>query len=157
MPPLAISLILLWAGLCSWQDLRGQRISNRLTYPAILVALAWLLLFHHSIAGATPADAVCGGVLALAFGLPGHIRGYFGGGDVKLLAAIGIAAGASFLLYVVAVAALSLVVWVLLLPRLTAIRRPLQRLAPGLALGQKRLAYAPFIFIGIGVAMLIGG
>lgn len=149
----ALALLLAWCGSCAWQDLHQQRISNRLTYPALGLALGWLLLFGMSLTGETPLSALGAFALALAFGVPGQRRGLFGGGDIKLLMALGCATGTLTLLYTLAAAALALALWALLTPRLRGLQSFLQRYAPGMAPGQQRLAYAPFSFIGLCFAL----
>ena len=148
MPQITFPLLLLWIALCAWQDLRQQRIDNRLTYPALLLVLGWLLIQQQGFTGQSLAAALSGLVLALAFALPGQIKGVFGGGDVKLLLTIGIATDGLYILWVITFSALGIVLWLFLRSRLSELQRQrLQCLAPGLASEPGPLAYAPFVLL----------
>lgn len=74
MSQITFPLLLLWIALCTWQDLRYRRIANRLTYPALLLALVWLPIFHQSFTGAPVSASLSGLVLALVFALPGQFK-----------------------------------------------------------------------------------
>jgi Flp pilus assembly protein protease CpaA len=73
-------------------DFRERRILNAVTYPALLLVTACVLwlgglaLFLEAAFGAL----VCAGPLALAMW-----RGWMGAGDVKLMALVGLVAGAT--------------------------------------------------------------
>lgn len=74
-------------------DLRFRRIPNYLTLPAMGIGILWgLTQGGLSAAGASILGLFLGGVLLF----PLFALGKFGGGDVKLLAAIGALRGASF-------------------------------------------------------------
>ena len=77
-------------------DLRSRRIGNKLTYAAALLGLA----VHAATGGWSGAGASALGWL-VGFGLllVPWLRGAMGGGDVKLLAAIGALQGPWFVLY----------------------------------------------------------
>ena len=78
----AVSLV----GLACVPDLRTRRIPNRLTLGAAAVAVA----FHTATSGWTGLTSSTGGWLAgLALFLPIFALRGMGGGDVKLLAAVG--------------------------------------------------------------------
>lgn len=75
--------------LCSvatWWDLRTRRIPNALTIPALVAALC-----VHGVVGAGQGLflSACGAVVAGALVLPGYALRFTGGGDVKLLMAVG--------------------------------------------------------------------
>jgi len=71
-------------------DLRSRRIPNTLTLPACLV----FLLLRLALAGPDGLWSGLGGLtLGLALMLPAYGLGVMGGGDVKLLAAVGAALG----------------------------------------------------------------
>src|SRR5919108_6008080 len=74
-------------------DLRARRISNRLTYPAMLVGFAANLAFGGR-EGVTA--SAFGWLLALALLLIPCAIGAMGVGDLKLLAAIGALKGPYF-------------------------------------------------------------
>jgi len=75
-------------------DLRTRRVPNAITLPAIALALA-LQATLNGTEGLI--EALQGGGLGLILLLPLFAAGKFGGGDVKLLVAIGALRGASFL------------------------------------------------------------
>lgn len=143
-----ILLIWVFAGAC--QDLRQRQISNHLVYPYLLLAVAWLVFNGQSLAGASPTTALVGLACALALTIPGHIKGVLGGGDVKLMAGIGLTLGGMATLLVIAVAALLLVVWMVVAKRLPASTLDrLQRYTPGLERQQGHFAYGPFVFLAL--------
>jgi len=74
-------------------DLRSRRIPNYLTLPAMALGLV-VSLAQGGFSGA--ADSALGLLLGGALLLPLFALGKFGGGDVKLLAAVGALRGASF-------------------------------------------------------------
>lgn len=75
------------------QDVRERRIPNRLTGPALLLALV-LGGFH---ARGLPTDALLGAGAGLAVSLPLFALGGLGGGDAKLIAVVGAFLGPSLL------------------------------------------------------------
>lgn len=69
----------------AWSDFRSRRIPNALTMTGLAVALVL-----RGLAGpAALIDGVVGGLLALVLTLPFLMLGVMGGGDAKLLMAIG--------------------------------------------------------------------
>ena len=69
----------------AWADVRSRRIPNRLTIAGLVVALSLRVLL-----GAIPLwQGVLGASLGLALAVPLFALGILGGGDVKLLAAVG--------------------------------------------------------------------
>lgn len=143
-------ILLLWTALCALQDLRARHIGNGLAYAFLAFALGWLVLNGESLSGARPLDALAALVLALALTIPGHIKGVLGGGDVKLLAAIGLGAGTLVMLLVVAGAALLLALWALITRALPAsLNRAIATHTPGLSHLEGRLAYGPFVFLAL--------
>jgi prepilin peptidase CpaA len=71
--------------LATWSDVRTRRIPNALTLSAFLFALVL-----RSVAGLDAlADGLLGAGLALVFLLPLFALGGVGGGDAKLLTAVG--------------------------------------------------------------------
>lgn len=91
--PDCITLLVTAAAAVS--DLTRGKVYNWLTYPAVLVGLAWSLTlrtitFPQSLAGLAAA--------LLIYGLM-HKYGGLGAGDVKLMAAVGAFKGFSFILF----------------------------------------------------------
>jgi prepilin peptidase CpaA len=73
-------------GVSAVVDLRSRRVPNPLTLG---VAALGLTLAALGLSGHSPMGAVAGLALGLLLMLPGHVIGATGGGDVKLLAALG--------------------------------------------------------------------
>ena len=97
-------LVSLCFGVCAigaWLDVATRRIPNALTYPALLIGLALNLLVAPALgaAGVEAAviwsgttgvrDALLGFGLCAAIGIVSFAARGLGGGDVKLLAAVG--------------------------------------------------------------------
>jgi prepilin peptidase CpaA len=86
MDPIIFATVALSLAVAAVIDLRSQRIPNLLTIPAALVALAYHLLIQgpqslwFSLAGLG---------VGLALMLGPYLFGVMGGGDVKLMAAVG--------------------------------------------------------------------
>jgi Flp pilus assembly protein protease CpaA len=78
--------VLVTAAAAAVIDLRTGRIPNPLTAAAALTGLA---LAGAGLTGLTLNLAFVGGVLGFALMLPGRLFGATGGGDVKLMAALG--------------------------------------------------------------------
>lgn len=93
-------------------DLRTRRVPNALT---LSIAAAGVALAATGVGRIGLAAALGGWVIGLLLMLPGHLLGRTGGGDVKLLAAVGTLLGpggtvTAFLITAVAGGALALVV-----------------------------------------------
>ncbi|MDQ7728158.1 prepilin peptidase [Halomonas sp. SpR8] len=150
-------ILLFWTLVIAYCDLRCRRIGNRLTYPFLLLTVAWLLINAESLAGVSPLYALTGLACALALTIPGHMLGILGGGDVKLMAGIGLTLGGMATLLVIAIAALLLVAWTVLMALLPASTLGLlQRYAPGLANQQNHFAYGPFVFLALATLQIVG-
>lgn len=106
-------VILLWLGLCALQDMRERQIANTLTLGVGLLALIHLLWTGSTWLGAPRSDGGLALVLALALTLPGYALGRFGAGDVKLLAALGLASNTEYLLGSLIGAGIAMVAWAL--------------------------------------------
>ena len=107
-------VILLWLGLCALQDMRQRQIANTLTLGVGLLALIYLLWTGSTWLGAPRSDGGLALVLALALTLPGYALGRFGAGDVKLLAALGLASNTEYLLGSLIGAGIAMVAWALM-------------------------------------------
>jgi prepilin peptidase CpaA len=82
---LAMAAVLLTVALGSWFDVRARRIPNVLTVGALAVALGLRATFGmEELMG-----GLSGAGLALAVVVPLFVMGGIGGGDAKLLAAVG--------------------------------------------------------------------
>lgn len=88
---LAMGSLLLLSALAVGWDLRERRIPNALTVGGALIALSL-----RGLQGGEPLLAGLGGLgLGFLAGLPLFLVGGFGGGDVKMLAAVGAFLGPS--------------------------------------------------------------
>ncbi len=95
---------LLCAGIASFHDVRGRRIPNSVTFPALSAGL-----ILHTVAGGWRGlgDSALAGLIAGAIFLVFYLAGGMGAGDVKLMTAVGAIAGLSSLHMVVAATAIA--------------------------------------------------
>jgi prepilin peptidase CpaA len=84
--------------VCAITDLRTGRIYNRVTYPAIAVGLGWHIASGSGVQIASSVGGLAAGVVPLGLAA---MRGWIGGGDVKLFGAVGAALGVFLLVDVV--------------------------------------------------------
>lgn len=84
--------VLLWAAACGLQDLIRLKVPNTLTLGMWVVA-GLFLLTGKGLMGQTVALSLWGALAAAALSLPGYALNKLGGADVKMLVAIGLAAG----------------------------------------------------------------
>lgn len=96
------ALVILLACAC-WCDVRGRRIPNALTLAGAAVAL----LLRVPLGGWAVLDGLASLTLALGIALPAFALGFLGGGDAKLLAAVGAFVGLSRLPGTLALVALA--------------------------------------------------
>jgi len=133
-----LTLCMLVCGAAAWTDVATRRIANVLTYPAILVGIALNALSPHLLetAGAHVAvvwtgatgfrDGMLGFGLCALIGVISFIARGIGGGDAKLLGAVGAMLGLSAVVPVlfntlIIAAAIGLLNWAMkgtLVPRL---------------------------------------
>jgi prepilin peptidase CpaA len=92
-------------GVCALTDLRHGKIFNAVTLPAVLLGL----ILNAALHGWAGLGQAAGGVgLALLLWLvTGAVGGLLGGGDIKLLAAVGALGGATFLVAALVVTVLA--------------------------------------------------
>lgn len=100
---LATAVLLLWSIPVVYFDLVRHRIPNFLTYSGILAGLVILLLFRR------PEFVDFAGAFLIGFGVfyVCYMFGWVGGGDVKLMAMVGLLGGRAFLAEVMLVSALA--------------------------------------------------
>lgn len=126
-------------------DLAVRKIYDHATIPALLYFVA-LHAVHPAGAGILAALGGAAGLLAAGLLVAFLSRGLFGGGDIKLLAAIGAALGAlgGLAAMTAGFLAAGLLAWPLLL---------LRRLMPR-RVSAAELPMAPFFAVGAGAVML---
>jgi len=144
-------VLLIWLTLCAAQDARQRHIANRLTLGVGALALAYLLWSGTTWIGAPAAQGGWAALLAMAFTLPGYAMRRLGGGDVKLMTALGLATDGRHVLGVFIGAGLASVCWILLAPRVwlhisQGLRSRLCYLEPGLS---RKQPFAPFLLVGL--------
>lgn len=89
MSSLVVTLTVLWLAVLAYLDCRYRRLPNALTVGGALAALAW----RFGGGAAVGMDGVWGGVVCGLFLLLPFVLHAAGGGDVKMLFAVGCAAG----------------------------------------------------------------
>ena len=156
---LVLAIVAIATGAAAVIDLRTRRVPNFLTasLAAVGIGLAAVGLGRVGLG-----SAILGGLLGLAFMLPGHFFGATGAGDVKLLAAAGALLGPTDTVYAffyTAIAGGVLAVAVALRRRrlqrtLGAAARLVSRGSEAVAeiespATDNRFAYAPAIAIGV--------
>ncbi|KAB0484559.1 prepilin peptidase CpaA [Pseudomonas reinekei] len=144
-------VLLIWLTLCAAQDARQRHIANGLTVGAGAFALAYLLWSGSTWLGAPAEQGAWAALLALAFTLPGYALRRLGGGDVKLMIALGLATDGRHVLGVFIGAGLASVCWLALAPRVwlymgQGLRGRLLYLQPGVS---KKQPFAPFLLVGL--------
>jgi prepilin peptidase CpaA len=102
------------AGLlvATYTDVRDGKIYNKLTFPCMLLGLLLNTLFG-GLSGSWHSVSGVGASLVVAVALACCLGPAFGGGDLKLIAAIGALRGAEFVLWTVLFSALAggVLVW----------------------------------------------
>lgn len=145
------SLVLLaWFLVCALQDLRQRQVANLLTLGAGALALAYLLWSGQTWLGGPAVEGGWAFALSLAFTLPGYALGRLGAGDVKLLAALGLASNIDYLLGTFIGAGLASLLWFLIAPKLwphigQRLKAHLRHFAPDMS---KKQPFVPFLFLG---------
>jgi prepilin peptidase CpaA len=147
--------------LAMFWDLRARRIPNALTVGSFFVALLMRSLLGPDLL----IDGLQGAGLALLFALPLFLLSAVGGGDVKLLVAVGAFVGPDRLLFTLALTALAggamalltALRWGGLMPLLSSTGNMLKYFATfGRAGRRKSLALPGATSIPYGVAIAVG-
>lgn len=136
------AVILVWLMMCAVQDVRQRQIANGLTLGAALLALIYLVWTGATWLGAPASQGGWAFALALLLGLPGYALRRFGAGDVKLLAALGLATTVDHLLWSLIGAAGAQCAWWLMTQWLGA------RRGASTDESSKKQPYAPFLLTG---------
>jgi prepilin peptidase CpaA len=148
-------VLLIWLTLCAAQDARQRHISNGLTLGAAALALGWMLWSGTTWLGFEAQQGGWALLLALGFTLPGYALRRLGAGDVKLMAALGLATDGMHLLGTFVGAGLATVFWLLLAPRVwlhmsQGLRNQLLYMAPQMS---NKLPFAPFVLAGLALTL----
>lgn len=143
-------VLFVWLLVCALQDIRQRQIANRLTLGAALLALLYLLWNGHTWLDAPAVQGFLALALVLLLTLPGYALGRFGAGDVKLLAALGLATEPAYVLGTLIGAGVSCVIWLLLVPKFwplmsQGVRDRLEYRGEKLS---KKQPFAPFLLVG---------
>jgi prepilin peptidase CpaA len=144
-------VLLIWLALCAAQDARQRHIANGLTLGVGALALAWLLWSGSTWLGAEAQQGGWAFLLAVGLTLPGYAMKRMGGGDVKLMAALGLATDGMHVLGTFIGAGLASVFWLLLAPRVwlhmsQGFRTHLFYMAPEMS---RKQPFAPFALAGL--------
>ena len=101
---ISTSSALLCAGICSIHDVRERRIPNLVVVPAIVAGLKLHTVFGgwHGLADSALAGLIAGAIFLIFF-----LVGGMGGGDVKLMVAVGCIAGLTPLRLVIVATAIA--------------------------------------------------
>lgn len=137
----------LWLITCTISDWRSRRVPNMATLGFLLIAAGSLLLHGESLTGTTLSSAGLGLLCALLLTLPGFVLNQFGGGDVKLLAGLGLATDARHVLITFVLATVLLLLVVL-------IQRTWHRSNQS-AGTQREWPFIPFLSVGYLAAYLL--
>lgn len=109
MTAIAALSLLLWLAAIIYQDVSTRKIPNYLSLGGIFVAVVVILLTGATVAQQPYMSAVLGFVVALLLTLPGYSFKLLGGGDVKLLCAIGLLCGFNMMILSFVIASLGVV------------------------------------------------
>lgn len=91
MSHVIVLMISLWLLACAVSDWRLRRVPNAYTFGFLFVATASLLLQGQALSGTSWQSGLLGFAFAGLLTLPGFVLNRLGGGDVKLLAGLGLA------------------------------------------------------------------
>jgi prepilin peptidase CpaA len=105
--PLAASAVVLGAALvAAVTDVWKFKIHNAITLPLLLTGLLFHALVPKEYGALGWADSLCGALFGFGVLLPVYLMGGMGGGDVKLLAAVGAWLGITLTVWVFITSAL---------------------------------------------------
>lgn len=142
-------MIFLWLAACAWVDAREQRVPNALTLPLIGLALLQLAVYQLTLSGAPASAGFIAAGLALALTLPGFILGRLGGGDVKLLVALGLGSAPGVVLGSFVYGSVALALWAMARAVVVSAPSPTARPASEQAsVPAAEMAFAPSLLIG---------
>jgi prepilin peptidase CpaA len=156
-------LIPLWLLACALSDWRSRRVPNAYSFGFLFAAAASLLLQGQALSGTSWQSGLLGFAFAGLITLPGFVLNRLGGGDVKLLAGLGLATDPLTVVVTFVVGTLVLVI-VALGQRLmvqradtmrqaaTPISPKVEPLSPEEELAKREWPFVPGLFIGYLVA-----
>lgn len=125
-----IAAVMIWMSLAAWYDIRTTRIPKQISVTAAILGLvvnvvrgAMMGAEHHKVfIWDEPSSALMGALHGLLFAFLGFVVGFVvftviwifgacGGGDVKLMTAVGAWVGAEGILFVMLVSVVVVAVW----------------------------------------------
>lgn len=155
-------LIPLWLLACAVSDWRSRRVPNAYTFGFLLAAAASLLLQGQALSGTSWQNGLLGFAFAGLITLPGFVLNRLGGGDVKLLAGLGLATDPLTVVVTFVVGTVVLVVAAIgqrlsvkrakPVPADTALSEQ-AAISPEEALAEREWPFVPGLFIGYLVAL----
>ena len=152
-------LIPLWLLACAVSDWRSRRVPNAYTFGFLFAAAASLLLQGQALGGTAWQSSLLGFAFAGLITLPGFALNRLGGGDVKLLAGLGLATDPLTVVVTFVVGTLVLVVAALgqrvaakradgVRQANTAVNSKEELLSPEAKLAEREWPFVPGLFIG---------
>ena len=164
MSHVVVLLIPLWLLACAVSDWRSRRVPNAYTFGFLFAAAASLLLQDQALSGTSWQSGLLGFAFAGLITLPGFVLNRLGGGDVKLLAGLGLATDPLTVVVTFVVGTLVLVVAALgqrfsakrtgsVRPTATSISPSAAPISPEAELAEREWPFVPGLFIGYLVAL----
>jgi prepilin peptidase CpaA len=86
-------LLVVWAGVIAWYDIRQRRVPNPALVLVLIPSLLAVCIQRQGLLGQGVWSSVGGMVLVFAVTLPGYLLKRFGAGDVKFAALLGLLLG----------------------------------------------------------------
>ncbi len=145
-------IIVAWAMLIIFYDIRSRTIPNYLSIGALLLALLVLSVTGQTVTHEPMYSAIFGLIIALLITIPAYAFKLLGGGDVKLLCGISLLCGVNVMITSFVIASLSLFVILIILSRLYLLNiilpldiKPLVQRAPK----EKYIPFGAVIAVGL--------
>lgn len=113
----ALLILTSWALLVFLYDAFTRKIPNYLSLGAICIGVLVLIVTGKTITAVDAWSAVMAVLVSLLLTMPGYLTKKLGGGDVKLLLAVGILCGLDVMFFSFALASVGVVVVYVLIPK----------------------------------------
>lgn len=144
-------IVIAWAMLIIFYDIRSRIIPNYLSIGAVLLALLVLSVTGQTVTHEPISSAIIGLIIALLITIPAYAFKLLGGGDVKFLCSISLLCGVNVMIISFVIASLSLFVILIILSRLYLLNIILPLDIKVLAKRAPKEKYIPF-----GAAIAVG-